>query len=142
MHSIRAWARLSGTQKRLTLQAGLTLLATHARMAWVPRWSMRAALAGARIRRHRSLDADSASTIASAIDRVAPHIPIESTCLARALAARTLLARYGYPSELVVGVGFNPHAPPSFHAWLIAQGNIVVGARDDLSRFQSLIHSV
>jgi hypothetical protein len=66
------------------------------------------------------------SRIAWAIAATTRLIP-RSTCLVRALAARRLLARHGYPSTLHLGVARAPHGLDA-HAWLECQGATLIGA--------------
>ena len=64
--------------------------------------------------------------------RTVPH----ATCLTRALAARTLLARAGYDSTLRVGVA-KQGARLDAHAWLECNGVAVLGC-DERARFVAL----
>jgi hypothetical protein len=66
------------------------------------------------------------SQLAWAIAATTRLIP-RSTCLVRALAARRLLARHGYPSTLHLGVARAPHGLDA-HAWLECQGTTLIGA--------------
>jgi hypothetical protein len=54
-------------------------------------------------------------------------IPGGSNCLVRALAAQTLLGRFGYRSELRIGVRKTPDAGLAAHAWLESAGTVVIG---------------
>ena len=64
--------------------------------------------------------------IAWAIDRVASCIPATS-CLIRALAARSLMARYGYGVKLRIGVARSATGQLTSHAWLERNGIVVIG---------------
>jgi Transglutaminase-like superfamily len=71
-----------------------------------------------------------------AIQTASPFLP-KVTTLTEALAAKTLLARYGYDSKLHVGVvkaGENVQA----HAWLTQGGDVVLGELEDLSLYRPL----
>ncbi|WP_198152154.1 lasso peptide biosynthesis B2 protein [Granulicella tundricola] len=61
-----------------------------------------------------------------AVDRAGRGLPWESKCLAKAFAAKMMLSRQGLHSTIHLGAGQRGgqlHA----HAWLIADGTIVVG---------------
>jgi hypothetical protein len=62
---------------------------------------------------------------------------LRSTCLTQGLAAKTLLARYGYDSKLHLGVAKNDEWLEA-HAWLTHQGQVILGDVEDLSRYRPL----
>lgn len=55
--------------------------------------------------------------------RVVPR----ATCVPQALAAESLLARGGLPSELNIGVRKTPAGTLDAHAWVVSDGRVVVG---------------
>jgi Transglutaminase-like superfamily len=59
-------------------------------------------------------------------------------CLARALTTKVLLNRYGYSSELRIGVAKNEQGELEAHAWVEYQGKVIVGGLSTLSRFVPL----
>ena len=65
-------------------------------------------------------------TIVWAIEAVSRRVP-SASCLTQAVSAQLLLRRYGYSSELCVGV--NRTATGSFraHAWLLRDGKVLLG---------------
>lgn len=77
------------------------------------------------------------SKIVWAVEVTSSYVP-SATCLTRALAARTLLARYGHPSDLRIGVAKSAKGTLEAHAWLEHRGRIVLGGLRDLSRYQPL----
>jgi hypothetical protein len=54
-------------------------------------------------------------------------IPGASNCLVRALATQTLLGRFGYRSELLIGARKADDGSLAAHAWLESAGAIVIG---------------
>lgn len=50
-----------------------------------------------------------------------------STCLVQALAAQLLLARYGHPSLLQIGVARPDQGMLKAHAWLEHEGTVLIG---------------
>ena len=65
--------------------------------------------------------------IARAIDGASRVVLGGANCLARALAARRLMARHGWPSELVLGVAKGLDGRLRSHAWLRHDGNTLLG---------------
>jgi hypothetical protein len=62
-----------------------------------------------------------------AVRAASRFIPGGSNCLVRALATQTLLGRFGYRSELRIGVRKTPDAGLAAHAWLESAGTVVIG---------------
>ena len=58
-----------------------------------------------------------------------------STCLSKALAGRVLMARYGYPSRLHIGVSRDKERKLSAHAWLTFGDEIVIGNGPDITGY-------
>jgi Transglutaminase-like superfamily len=65
--------------------------------------------------------------IAWAIRAASRFIPGASNCLVRALATQTLLGRFGYRSQLRLGVRKPEDGSFAAHAWLECAGAIVIG---------------
>lgn len=72
----------------------------------------------------------------AALDRADMRLPGRAKCLPRALAMRTLLARRGYRSQLVIGVRprGNRRGVDDLHAWLVACGSPIYGKREGNDR--------
>jgi Transglutaminase-like superfamily len=71
-----------------------------------------------------------------AIHTASRFIP-KATSLTEALAAKALLARYGYDSKLHVGV-LKAGTALEAHAWLTQSGNILLGELEDLTGYRPL----
>ena len=65
--------------------------------------------------------------IAWAVECVSRVVPRGNNCLVRALATGIVLKRYGYPSELKIGVMKPAGGRFEAHAWLESGGNVVIG---------------
>jgi hypothetical protein len=65
-------------------------------------------------------------TFSAAIRVVSRYVP-SATCLAQALALRRLLARHGRVSVLNLGVRNPPGGRLQAHAWLEADGRVILG---------------
>lgn len=78
-----------------------------------------------------------------AVDVAGGVLPAGATCLPRALAARSLLARYGYAATVRIGVARDgtegdTGAGLAAHAWVEREGTVLVGHLPDLDRFVPL----
>ena len=58
---------------------------------------------------------------------VASRYVLRATCLVRALATQVLLGRAGRSSVLHIGVMKGDRAPIEAHAWVEAEGRIIIG---------------
>jgi Transglutaminase-like superfamily len=80
----------------------------------------------------------------ASIDRVAWAVTVASryvpmgTCLIQALAAQALLEWRGHTASLYIGVAKGAAGQLEAHAWVEAEGQIVVGDTDDRSHFTPL----
>jgi Transglutaminase-like superfamily len=59
-----------------------------------------------------------------------------STCLSKALAGYTLLAKHGHKARLHIGVSKDDDRNLKAHAWLSHNGEVILGSVPDLERFQ------
>ncbi len=81
----------------------------------------------------RDADELTAARVAWAISNAARFVP-RATCVTQALAARRLLARRGWASEVCYGVG-RLRGRVIAHAWLESGGRVIVGDQ----RLESLL---
>lgn len=75
--------------------------------------------------------------LAWAVDVASTTLPVETTCLPRALAVGSLFARYGYDSTLRIGVARDDDGFAA-HAWVERDGVVALGDLPDLERFVPL----
>ena len=79
-----------------------------------------------------------AERVAWGVETAARLVP-GATCLTKAFAAQLLLARAGYQSQMRIGVAKDAQGKFIAHAWLISDGQVVVGgSSEDLQRYVSL----
>jgi hypothetical protein len=69
----------------------------------------------------------SSERIAWAITAVGRRIPFLSKCLIQAVTTKILLARWGYPAVMQVGVNRGENGQLEAHAWVESKGAIVMG---------------
>ena len=60
------------------------------------------------------------------LDQAARFCPLPLTCLSKALTGKALMARYGHPGELCIGVA-KTDGKFEAHAWLECEQNVVIG---------------
>ena len=61
-----------------------------------------------------------------AVQTVSNYVP-HATCLTKALTAQKLLKKYGYPSQVKIGVNKDAEGQFEAHAWLEYSGKVVIG---------------
>jgi hypothetical protein len=107
---LRAWSLLWAAR------LGLWLLPFPAIRNWAAR---RAIQTGAR-------DAMPVDRLAWSVS-AASHLVPRATCLTQALAGQALLARHGHPARLYLGVARGDAGQFEAHAWLEAEGQVILG---------------
>jgi hypothetical protein len=122
--------RLPPAERRLFIESWFLLLAVHPALRLIPfpeldHWLRR--LSAARRGISKAGDVES---VVRAVMRAGRFVPA-SACLSRALAARTLLLRKGYPAILHIGVAKDERSVFKAHAWLTLDGRIIIGSQDE-----------
>jgi len=125
--------RLSPAERTLLLQAALLLWGVRLGLWALPFRTLQRLLA--RLRGASSQHA-ALGKVVWATEVASAFVPAP-TCLTRALAAHTLAARYGHPTELRIGVATRAGNFEA-HAWLEHRGKVLLGGLRDLSRYQPL----
>ena len=83
---------------------------------------------------------------AQGVGRIVAHVArgvrlFDAVCLPQAMAARWVLARRGISSRIVIGSRREDGAGTMhFHAWLLAGGEVVTGAREQAAH-QAMVRS-
>jgi hypothetical protein len=72
------------------------------------------------------------------VDAARNWVPGRYQCLPSAYTAHLLLHRYGYDSEVHVGVRRDGQGKVEAHAWVHCNGRVVVGNVQDLGAFLPL----
>jgi hypothetical protein len=105
----------------LLLEAWLTLCWVRAGL-WLLPWSI-VSKEPARSTRRSTPSIEQSSAAIRIVSRYVPS----ATCLTQALALRRLLARHGRVSVLNLGVRNPPGGRLQAHAWLEADGRVILG---------------
>jgi Transglutaminase-like superfamily len=126
-HRLRRWNSLRWDRRLLLFEAVVALAIARVAILVLPfrhlaRLGERSPSAAA-----RKLDAINIARIGGAMDMAARAVPWRAVCLPRAVAARLMLTRRGCDSVLHFGVGKSEDGTLNAHAWLEADGTVVVG---------------
>ncbi len=128
MRRIARFFALAPSDRALVLRTLAPLIAMRA-ATWTVTFARVKRIADAM---SRPMRADATATqpspgrIAWAVATVSRVVPRGRNCLVRALATGIVLKRYGYPSELRIGV-MKPDGRFEAHAWLESGGSVVIG---------------
>jgi hypothetical protein len=130
MRVLRKFISLPPTDRRLLVTAALVLGLVGAALRLV---SFKKLLHltdefSRRTSPRQSPSSPSSERITWAISAVGRRIPFLSKCLIQAVAAKILLARWGYPAFMRIGVSRGDNGRLEAHAWVESQGAIVMGA--------------
>jgi hypothetical protein len=132
MKRLRKFFRLPATERRLLIQAALLLGIVRLGLVLLPFLTLQNILTHiARLPRLPKANRVSPDQLAWAISMASQHIVGAKTCLIQALAAQTLLARYGYPAHLRLGVAKGDNGQLQAHAWVESNGKVVIGDLDE-----------
>jgi len=129
MKRIAKFFALSGPDRALVLRTFVPLIAMRVAMWTLPfaRVSRISDAMSRPMRADRSRGRPSPERIAWAVEALSRVVPRASNCLVRALATGIVLKRYGYPSELKIGVMKPAGGRFEAHAWLESGGSVVIG---------------
>jgi len=78
------------------------------------------------------------ASIAWAVKRVGELTPRLLACLPRAISVCRMLERRGYQAKLMLGVGKDEHGKFTAHAWVVYEGEVIVGQLPNLDSFVKL----
>jgi hypothetical protein len=131
--------RVSWAERRALVEACVLLPSVHLLQRRLPfaRWHA-LLLRPAHQRPGVGSPALSARQLAWAVGVAADWLPGEYKCLPRAYAAHWLLTRHGHACELQVGVARDAQGKVEAHAWVVYQGEIIVGLVENMQRFVRL----
>lgn len=137
MRRARKFLHLTPPEQRLLLHAWWLVAAVRLGLwlvpfAWLRQWAARATRV--RTRRRSSPPVERVAWAVVVTSRAVPR----ATCLTQALAGQVLLARYGYPARLHIGVARAGAGGLEAHAWLESGERIVIGDRE-LERYTHLL---
>lgn len=134
MRKLETFRALSGEEKRAAFEAAALLLVSRILVALVPLRFWRDRFVTVASQSETVLPgnkgAHSALLVRQAIKRAMRNAPLDYICLPQALAARWMLARRGFDSELSIGARRGEAGRMRFHAWLRSAGYWVTGDCD------------
>lgn len=139
MRRLRRFVWLASAERLLLLWAIVLLGAIWLGLRWLPWRTLHRLLA--RISRGPTAGTSpnvSPERIAWAVTVASQVVPGSRTCLIRALAVQTLLARAGCPARCHIGVAKDEAGRLEAHAWVESQGSIVIGG-GEVSHYTPLV---
>lgn len=128
MKAIKTFLKLSVENKILVMEATVLLLLTRLTIRFLPYRVLRKMLGRHKVVAvNQTVDEALIRRISYFINRVAPRMPIECTCLPQALTGKYMLKRRGIKSTLYIGLG--PHKTQKLmgHAWLMVNHMTITG---------------
>jgi hypothetical protein len=133
MHRCDRWRDLTPSRRRLITQAGVAVP-----LASLSVWSLGPRRARALMARlpWRLPVGDDVGDVGWAVEAVGSRIPT-ARCLVRAVAAEAILDRGGRQPEIHVGARRGSRGELEAHAWVEAEGRVIVGA-DERTKFSRL----
>lgn len=139
MHRLMKFWQLPGQTKLLLFESLARLAAVSAAVHLMPGTAGRRHWTGAlqtpsqHAHKAQARDRETITWCVAAASRFVPG----ATCLVQAMVAQRLLLRAGYPAELKIGVTKGEHGSFAAHAWLVSEGEIVIG-RDEMRRYSEM----
>lgn len=139
LKAFQSFVRLRPQDKRLLVSSLLLQLGIRTGLWLLPfsRIQRMAGTWGRRTAGQQELPEEEGKRVAWAIAAAGRLVPA-NTCFVRALAARALLNRRGFSSELRVGIAKGPDGQLKGHAWLEKGGRILVGETENLADYTLL----
>lgn len=134
---VKAVVKASKLNKRdfvLAIEASVLLLFARLTIKFLP-YSCLRSLLGRHMRTGSAPGPGADDTVIKRVsywlNTVAHHLPLDCSCLPRALAGRLMLKRRGIETTLYLGVGKDQDRELIAHAWLMAKGIPVTGGKDN-----------
>src|SRR5437879_1946885 len=132
MRRLKRFAKLTGAERIVLLRALLVVGMARAALWLLPVAAVRKVVGWAAA----GIAGYSRPQLIWAVRATSRCLP-GATCLTQALAAQALLARSGYASQVEIGVN-KDDARFRAHAWLVCQGEIVLGG-PQIEQYNSLM---
>jgi hypothetical protein len=127
--------KLSWSDRRLLARSAFVMCAAVAAVRLLPAAYFAAALA-TRLPRVRN-QSHTPERIGWAASVAARYVP-GASCLAQAVAARHLLERAGHIARINIGVAHDSVHGFQAHAWVEAEGRVLLGGADCAARYHTL----
>ena len=135
MNAVHKFWRLSGSDRRLLLEA-VVLLAAYRVALWMLSWDRVAAL---RSSRDKSPSKQlSIERLEWAVRTASRRIP-GANCLTAALALHHLMSRAGYDSIVHIGVAKTPARGFEAHAWVEHDGVTMLSSANEIAHYARLL---
>jgi len=126
MSRLRRLLRLPAAERRLLVRAAVLLAAVRVALV-VLGWPVVRRLTARAARPVAGVADVPPALLQQAVERAGRHVP-GAACLAQAIALQILLGRRGRATDLRLGVAHGEGRRLEAHAWLEAEGRVLIGA--------------
>lgn len=127
--ALRSFLRRSRAERSLLLRALWTVSAARLALSFLSFARVQRMFGSNRCAASVPPDSPALERLAWSVRAAARYVP-RATCLVRALAMRSMMARLGYVGELRIGVGRDAAGTFGAHAWVEHAGRAVIGEEE------------
>ena len=139
MNNIRKFLSLETSYRLLLINAYFALIGTILLLKIFPYNQLRQFIANqSKKKKHFTNDSVTANRIVAAVKTASQYAPGNSTCLIKALTGYYLLTQKNIPAEMYIGVKLGLPGQLNAHAWVVNQGEVLLGYLDDLPSYTKL----
>ena len=139
MHKIRRFLSWRPSDRWVFIKTYFTLIGVNLLLEFVPFFHLRKLIA-TQSRKNIKAKSDPlvVHRIVEAIEIASRFTPRKSTCLVKALTGYYLLTKNNIPVEMCVGVKLGLPGQLDAHAWIVNQGEVILGDLDNLPEYTKL----
>jgi hypothetical protein len=144
MENFRKLLSLCPSNRWLVLNAYFTIIGMNLLLKFVSYNRIRQSIANQSLRKKTyNQDPSCAIRIAEAVKLAGQYTPGKTTCLVKALSGYYLLTKHNIAVEMYIGVKLGLPGQLNAHAWIMNQGEVILGNLEDLPSYTKLTsHSV
>ena len=139
MHKIYKFLSWSPRDLRMMIKTYFTLICINLLLQVIPFNYMRKFIASQSKNNKRTInDSMVVHKIVETIEIASRYTPRKSTCLVKALTGYYLLTKHKIPVEMCIGVKLGLPGQLDAHAWIVYQGEVILGYLDNLPAYTKL----
>lgn len=139
MNKIRSFFGLQFNDQWLLIRAYFTLIIINILVTMIP-FNKLSQLIAAQSKEGQKSSNDTHMTqrVVNAIEIACRYTPHKSTCLIKSLTGYYLLTKNKIPVEMCIGVKLGLPGQLDAHAWIVYQGDVILGYLENLSAYTKL----
>ncbi len=123
MKILTNYLKLSREDQHLLIKTFISMITIRLKLYLIPFNQLQKSIEKSN---HKSANNIPLPKLISAVESVSYYVP-QATCLTKALTAKKLLTKYGYPSQIKIGVNKSNKGEFEAHAWLEYAGKVIIG---------------